>query len=111
MTAATATDETPRVWIGCLAHYNEGYLIGDWFDAVGADEVSLADVHRGSGRPYAACEELWCFDLELIPVDGEMSPHEAAEWGLHGVITTGGGEEGLRRAGARIARTWLGVHH
>lgn len=81
MTSATSTDETPRVWIGCLAHYNEGYLIGDWFDAVGADEVTLADVHRGSGRPYAGCEELWCLDHEHVPVDGEFGPLEAAAWG------------------------------
>ena len=54
--------------------------------------------------------------LHALPVvavgrESSLSAHEAAEWGLHGVITTGGGEEGLRRAGVRIARTWLGVHH
>jgi len=52
--------------------------------------------------------------LHALPVvalgrESSLSAHEAAEWGLHGVITSGGGEEELRRAGARIARTWLGV--
>jgi hypothetical protein len=26
------TTETPRVWIGCLASYNAGRLIGEWVD-------------------------------------------------------------------------------
>lgn len=81
MTTITATDETPRVWIGCLAHYNAGYLIGDWFDAETADEVTLADVHEASGRPYTACEELWCLDHEYLPVRGELSPYQASLWG------------------------------
>ena len=78
---ATIVDQTPRVWVGCLAHYNAGHLIGDWFDAVDADEITLADVHKGSGKRYAACEELWVMDHELIPVSGEMGLLEAAEWG------------------------------
>lgn len=47
MTPTTITDveTTPRVWIGCLACYNEGRLVGDWHDALGADEVTSEDVH------------------------------------------------------------------
>ncbi|MCT2999274.1 antirestriction protein ArdA [Propionibacterium freudenreichii] len=74
-------DSTPRVWIGCLHCYNSGRLVGEWFDAVDADGVTLADVHRGEGGARGGCEELWCFDHENLPVRGEMSPHEAAEWG------------------------------
>ena len=74
-TTSSATDTTPRAWIGCLACYNEGRLVGDWFDAATADEVTLADVHEGSGPGYAECEELWCF------VRGEMDPLTAAAWG------------------------------
>lgn len=53
--------------------------------------------------------------LHALPVvavgrETSLSAHEAAQWGLHGVITAGAGEDELRRAGARIARTWLGVH-
>ena len=73
----TATDTMPRVWVGCLACYNEGRLVGDWHDASDADEVTTADVH---GRA-SSHDELWCFDIENIPVRREMSPHEASEWG------------------------------
>ena len=33
-----AVDE-PRVWIGCLACYNEGRLRGDWFSAAEAADI------------------------------------------------------------------------
>ena len=75
------TDTTPRVWIVCLAHYNAGRLVGEWFDAATADEATLADVHEGSGLGYAECEELWVVDHENLPIRGEMDPNEAAEWG------------------------------
>ncbi|CCM62035.1 antirestriction protein ArdA [Candidatus Microthrix parvicella] len=71
---------TPQVWIGCMSHHNDGTLVGEWFDAIDADEVTVADVHRGSDRSGSHCEELHCFDTSGIPVSGEMSPHEAAEW-------------------------------
>lgn len=77
----TTTAPAIKVWIGCLHYYNSGRLVGDWFDAIDADEVTLADVHRGSGGSHTGCEELWVFDHENIPVSGEMSPGEAAEWG------------------------------
>lgn len=73
----THIDYTPRVWIGCLACYNAGNLVGSWHDAVDAAEVTTADVH---GRP-SSHEELWCFDIENLPLQREMSPSEAAEWG------------------------------
>src|SRR3954470_9756615 len=34
------TTETPRVWIGCLASYNAGRLIGECVDAVDIDEMN-----------------------------------------------------------------------
>lgn len=36
---STRTD-TPRVWIGCLASYNAGRLIGHWVDATNVDEMN-----------------------------------------------------------------------
>jgi len=33
----TLTGEEPRAWFGCLASYNGGRLIGEWFDLEGAD--------------------------------------------------------------------------
>ena len=80
-TTSSATDTTPRAWVGCLHCYNSGHLVGHWFDAESADEVTLADVHEGSGFNYAECEELWVFVHENIPVRGELDPLAAAEWG------------------------------
>ncbi|XBH22245.1 antirestriction protein ArdA [Jonesiaceae bacterium BS-20] len=74
------TDTAPRAWIGCLHCYNDGRLVGEWFDAEDADTITLADVHGGPGRVREGCEELWVMDHENIPVDGEMSPHAAAAW-------------------------------
>ena len=81
MITSSATDTTPRAWVVCLSCYNKGRLIGEWFDAATTDQVTLADVHEGSGFDYAECEELWVFDYENIPVRGEMDPLTAAEWG------------------------------
>lgn len=79
--AITVADITPRVWLGCLHHYNSGSLVGVWFDAEVADEITLADVHEGSGLDHAECEKLWVFDHENIPVQGELDPMTAADWG------------------------------
>ena len=76
----TTTAMIPRVWIGCLSCYNEGRLIGEWFDAATADQVTLADVH-GAHSWASARDVLWVFDYENIPVRGEMDPLTAAEWG------------------------------
>lgn len=76
----SATDTTPRVWIGCLACYNEGRLVGDWFDAATADEITTYDVHGAHSRADSH-DELWVFDHENIPVHGEMDPITAAAWG------------------------------
>ncbi|WP_404465275.1 antirestriction protein ArdA [Micrococcus antarcticus] len=74
----------PRVWIGCLACYNAGRLVGHWCDAAGADAVTLADVHRSAGGARRDCEELWVMDHERLPVREEMDPTTAARWGaLH----------------------------
>jgi len=76
----TDTDQTPRVWIGCLHCYNSGRLTGDWFPAAGADLVTVEQVHRISRSPLSGCEELWVMDHEYLPIDGECSPMEAARW-------------------------------
>ena len=78
--AATTEDTIPRIWVGCLAHYNAGRLVGGGFDAINGDEITLADVHRGQARLSPDCEELWCLDHENIPVRGEMGPMDAARW-------------------------------
>ena len=74
------TTDTPRVWIGCLACYNEGRLIGDWFDAATADEVATYDIHGAHSRADSH-NELWVFGHENIPASGELDLLTAAEWG------------------------------
>ncbi|GAB04569.1 antirestriction protein ArdA [Gordonia amarae] len=87
MTETTARRRTnadePAIWLGCLHCYNSGRLVGHWFAASGADEVTLADVHRGSRVDFASegCEEIWGLDVENIAVHREMDAIEAAQWG------------------------------
>lgn len=77
----TPTETTPRVWIACLACYNSGRLVGDWFNAEIADDVTLTEVHAEHGGVRMDCEEVWCFDTDNLPLSREMSTAEAAEWG------------------------------
>lgn len=79
----TITNTTPRVWIGCLQCYNEGKLVGDWYDAVDADEITTSALHGRKIQPKTH-EELWVMDHENLPITGECSPHDAAE--LAGVM-------------------------
>ncbi len=79
-TTSPTADTTPRVWIGCLACYNEGRLVGDWYDAITADEITTYDIHGAHSRADSH-DELWVMDHENIPVKGEMSPADAAAWG------------------------------
>lgn len=74
-----------RAWVGCLACYNGGDLVGAWFDAEECGDVTLEGVHtvgRASGgvAELAGHEELWCFDLDGFGglISGECSPMEAA---------------------------------
>lgn len=68
--------ETPRVWVGCLACYNDGRLIGEWLDADECEDATPQSV----GCKYASHEEPWCFDHEgwSGALSGEVSPMEAA---------------------------------
>jgi antirestriction protein len=69
--------DPPRIWIGCLACYNGGYLVGEWYDAEEGATITPKALH---GRPTSH-EELWVFDHEnfLGLLDGECSPSHAAE--------------------------------
>lgn len=78
-TSTPAVDE-PRCFLSCLQCYNEGRLIGDWYAATEAAEVTTSQLH-GRPIPENTHEELWCLDIDNIPMDREMSPHEAGQWG------------------------------
>lgn len=73
-----------KVWVGCLACYNEGRLIGEWFDAIEApqDAKEFNDAVEGHLTIDGAegHEEFWCLDTDNSPVSGEMSPSEAVEY-------------------------------
>lgn len=78
----TTIDTTPRAWIGCLACYNAGRLVGEWYDAEQADAVNIDSLHIDAGTvARVSCEEMWVMDTDGLPVSREMSPAEAAEWG------------------------------
>ena len=79
-TTSSATDTSPRAWIGCLACYNAGRIVGGWFNAEIADKVTTYDVHGAHSRADSH-DALLVFDLENIPVRGEMDPLTAGAWG------------------------------
>lgn len=76
----SACFDGPKAWVGCLHCYNSGALVGDWFDASEAADVTL-DVLHLEHPLQEGCEELWCFDVDGLPVDEEMDPMTAAQWG------------------------------
>lgn len=80
MSTTTVHLPQPRVWVGCLACYNEGHLTGQWVNAEDATAVTTEQLHNTHTR--IGHEELWCFDLEGLPACiGEISVSEAASWG------------------------------
>lgn len=68
-----------RVWIGCLACYNDGTLAGKWFNALDADDVIPAEVCRFGVKTWH--EELWVMDMDETRgwLREECSPSEAAQ--------------------------------
>lgn len=78
----TTTKNKPQIWVGCLACYNDGRLVGDWFDAIDGDDITPEDVHNGVSTPVGeAHDELWCFDHDCMPMSGEIAPSDAVAWG------------------------------
>lgn len=64
---------TLRVWIGCLADYNAGRLIGDWFDISTDPDENAANVRAvlaKSKEPNA--EEAFCADYEAPRVLSQL---------------------------------------
>ncbi|MDC4232933.1 glycerate kinase [Actinomyces sp. B33] len=63
----------------------------------------LAEAALDSATGAAAARAL---PVVAVGVSSTLSPHERAEWGLHGVMTTEGARP-LFDIGARLARTWI----
>lgn len=67
-----------RVWIGCLACYNAGRVVGKWFDGMAAGEATSNDVHGRNQQVWLRYrnetgfierlvdthEELWVMDMD-----------------------------------------------
>lgn len=92
MTAtATTTTDAPQAWVGCLACYNAGRLIGKWVDGIEAGALTTEDLHQALFPPAAyeelkwdvyenwPHEELWVMDHQDYRglLSGECSPVEA----------------------------------
>ena len=89
--------EGPKAWVGCLNCYNNASLVGEWFDATEAADVTLTVLHLEHPQ-HEGCEELWVFDVDGIPVSEEMSPLEAANWGnLLNSVERARGERQIQR--------------
>jgi antirestriction protein len=75
MTMTDTETETPQVWVGCLACYNAGDLVGEWVDADEAAEY----VPCTRSEFGAQHEEFWCMDYQGFGgfLAGECSPMEA----------------------------------
>lgn len=80
---ALATITEPRAWVGCLACYNDGRLVGQWVDGLEAGELTTEELHASEGvtvdPTYGPHEELWIMDHEGYgpALSGECSPVEA----------------------------------
>lgn len=69
------TTETPRIWIGCLAAYNDGDLHGEWVDATDADELEEARARVLASSPISGAEEAFIADTEGFgDLIGEYTP-------------------------------------
>jgi len=86
MTTITATDN-PRVWVGSLAGYNAGRLVGAWVDLTNKSAAEVWDEARELMRPQIAgwmteaeaFDECTCMDTDNLAglVHGECSIEEA----------------------------------
>lgn len=71
----------PAVWIGSFGAYNEGRLIGRWYNLEDFGSAAELEDEAGAFMRRRAGEldpELNCFDTENVPgIRGECSPAEA----------------------------------
>ncbi len=74
-----ATDTPPRIWIGCLAAYNDGSLHGEWVEASSdVEEMEEARARVLDSSPVSNAEEAMIFDHEGFPA-GTIGEHSSME--------------------------------
>lgn len=89
MNPTTTQNTTPAAWIGCLACYNNGHMLGTWITAQqAADEMNADEITYGnqashttySATPSPTCRK--CGGDEFDVFDTEHLPHKmtAAEF-------------------------------
>ncbi|GGJ75778.1 hypothetical protein GCM10010123_02120 [Pilimelia anulata] len=84
MSEQCAVGAVPRVWVGCLGCYNDGFLPGAWFTATTAptDMTTFNQQVRDVGRYHQVDEheEIWCLDHEHFDgvLTGEFAPATGA---------------------------------
>jgi antirestriction protein len=72
---ATATETAPRIYVACLAAYNNGRLHGAWIDAdQGADDIAAAVKTMLADSPEPLAEEWAIHDYE------GFGPLRLSEW-------------------------------
>lgn len=77
------TKHEPKAWVGCLACYNGGRLVGAWMDGTEANDRDAFEAAAGESplNHDRMHEELWVMDHEDYGglLTGECSPAEAAQ--------------------------------
>jgi len=64
MESQTNTNETPRIYVACLASYNEGILHGRWTEATDADVIWEAIKQMLAESSFRVAEEWAIHDYE-----------------------------------------------
>lgn len=90
MASATTEElEQYNVWVGCLACYNNGRLVGEWAAGAEAPLTDAAFIELVGRRALTASghfkdsvphEELWVFDDENGPDAGEYGVQAARDY-------------------------------
>jgi antirestriction protein len=77
----TTTEVAPAIWVGCLACYNDGRLVGRWIEPDDYDEAEYRASLGACAAPWNPHEELLVMDHEGFGglLSGECSPAEAVE--------------------------------
>lgn len=83
----TTETVTPKVWIGCLASYNAGRLIGEWVEATDVDEMEECR-GRVAEQAIAAAKEAGDWPVYFTePEEFFLADHEGFPRGSIGEYT------------------------